>query len=159
MAFTRRSKMAVGFLDRSGEKSRTEMYLVPLAAGGANQAAIVTSHDNVKAAIAVVTLCNYTTSTVEHGFDPDVPTLPASPNAQREIGLWVQYVDVVNSKYYSLTIPGPDLTLLAQANTDEVDIAANATAVALILVLEAELRSELGNAIQVTRMRIIGRRN
>jgi len=151
--------MAVGFIDHSGEKSRTEMYLVPLAAGGANQAAVVTSHDNVKAAIAVVTLCNFTASTLLHGYDPDVPVIPANDFAQREIGLWVQYVDVTTSKYYSLTIPGPDLALLAQANTDEVDIAANVTAAALVLVLEAELRSELGNAIQVTRMRIIGRRS
>jgi len=98
-------------------------------------------------------------STLQHGYDTDVPVIPASENAQREIALWVQYVDTTTSKYYSMSIPGPDLTLLAQANTDEVDSVANVTAAALVLVLEAELRSELGNAIQVTRMRIIGRRS
>lgn len=159
MAFVRRSKVGIGFVDHSNEKSRTEFYIVPLAAGGANQAAVVTSHDNVKAAIAAVTLCNFTTSTVGHGYETDIPVIPASQNAQREIRLWIQYVDNVNGKFYSMEIPGPDLVLLAQVNTDEVDIGANATAVALKLVLDAELRSELNNAVTVTRMRIIGARN
>lgn len=159
MAVTLQSKMSVGFIDRSGEKSSTEMYLAPLAADGSNRAAIEASHDAVKAALATVSLCNFTVSSVQHLRDTDVPVIPSSDFAQRELGLWIQYVDTVTGKYYSSTVPGPSLALLAQANTDEVDIVANVTAAALVAVLEAELVSEFGNAIQVTRMRLVGRSN
>lgn len=159
MAFTERSKTSIGFIDRSGEKSRTEFYLVPLLADGSNRAAIETAHDAVKAGIAVITLCNFTQSTVGLAYDNDIPVIPASAFAQREISLWVQYVDTVTNKYYSFSIPGPDLALVGQANTDEVDIVANVTAAAFVLIVEANLRSEFGNAIQVTRMRILGRSN
>lgn len=161
MAFVYLNEVSMGFLDHSGEKSRTRFYLEALGDPGAADldTELVAKHDAVKAGIAAVTLCNFTESKVSVGSDTDVATLPASPYAQREIGLWVQWTDSVNGEYGTMTIPGPDLTLLSQANTDEVDISANVTALALIAILEANLVSRDGNAIQVTRMRIVGRSN
>jgi hypothetical protein len=57
-------------------------------------------------------------------------------------------------RYGEFTIPAP-IDAIKQVNTDEVDIGANAAALALIAVIEANLVSRDGNAIQVTRMREI----
>jgi hypothetical protein len=161
MAWSYLNTVNFGMIDHSGEKTRSTFYLEGFAAPGAADlpTELVAKHDAVKAGIAAVSLCNFTESKASVGGDTDVAVIPVSPYAQREIGLWVQWVDTVNGDYGSMTIPGPDLTLLAQANTDEVDIAANVTALAFIAILEANLVSRDANAIQVTRMRIVGRSN
>lgn len=149
-------RVTQGYVDHSREFSASRFYVAQST--GDDLAGSIADAGAVKTAVAVVTLCNFTNQSASLLFDSDVPTIPASQYAQREVALWVQYVDETTMKYETLQIPGPDLTLLAQANTDEVDISANVTALALIAVLEANLVSEAGNAISVTRMRIIGRR-
>jgi hypothetical protein len=109
--------------------------------------------------MAVVTLCNFTDQNLVILADGDIPTIPTSPNAQRELALWVQYTDAVNGDYGTFTVPGPNLTLLGQANTDEVDIVSNVTMAAFVVILEANLVSVDLNAIEITRARIIGRRS
>lgn len=150
-------KVTQGFIDRSREYSATQ-YWLPEPVGD-DLTDDIAAANTVKGAIAVVTLCNFTNQTASLLLDSDVPVIPSSVNAQRELGLWIQYVDTVTGQYQSMTIPGPNLTLLSQANTDEVDIVSNVTAAALLAVLEAELVSDANNPIEVTRMRIIGRRS
>jgi hypothetical protein len=134
------------------------MYLPDVAADGSNWADLTAdttgAGDLLKAAIGLVTKCNLTKQSVQVDIDLDIPTPPADPSAQRETKLWVQYVDTTNMRYGEFTIPAP-IDAIKQVNTDEVDIGANAAALALIAVIEANLVSRDGNAIQVTRMREI----
>lgn len=150
-------KITQGYIDRSGEKSRSQFFVAE-GAGDDYTQSFVDAND-VQGGIAVITLCNFTDMTGSKLITVDTPVIPSSVNAQREIALWIQYVDTVTGDYGSMTIPGPDLTLVSQANTDEVDIAANVTMAAFVVILEANLVSEAGNAIEVTRARIIGRRS
>lgn len=150
-------KISQGFIDHSGEKSSTEFYVAE-AAGDDYTTAIADAGD-VAGALAVVTLCNFTRRSLSKLIDSDTPIIPSDEFAQRESALWIQYVDTVTGGYQSMQVPGPDLALVAQANTDEVDIVSNVTAAALVVVLEANLVSQAGNTIEVTRMRIIGRRS
>lgn len=149
-------KIRQGFIDHSGEQSTTQFWVAE-AAGDDYTTAIADAGD-VAGGIAAVTLCNFTRRTLSKQIDSDVPVIPSDDFAQRETALWVQYVDTVDGSYQSMSIPGPDLALLAQPNTDEVDLA-NLVMAAFIVILEANLVSELGNTIEVTRARIIGRRN
>ena len=151
------TELRQGYIDHSGERSTSVMYLPDIASDGSNWSALTAdttgAGDLIKAAIALVTQCNLTKQTVSVNIDLDIPVPPAAESAQREEKLWVQYVDTVQpDRYGEFTIPAP-VDALFQINTDEVDIAANAAALALITVLEANLVSRDGNAIQVTRMR------
>jgi hypothetical protein len=152
------TELRQGYIDHSGERSQSVMYLPDIASDGSNWAALTADTtgrgDLLKAAIALVTKCNLTKQSVSVDIDLDIPVAPADASAQRETKLWVQYVDTVNLRYGEFTIPAP-IDAIKQINTDEVDIAANVAALALIAVLEANLVSRDGNAIQVTRMREI----
>lgn len=161
MAVAYQNRVSIGFIDHSGEKSTTKFYIEPFANTAAADLGtdLVDKHDAVKAAIAAVTLCNFTTSHMSVAYDVDSAVVPTDAFAQRETALWIQWQDSVNGKYGSMSIPGPDLDLLAQAGTDEVDLASNVAAIALTGVLELNLVSEFGNAINITRMRIVGRSN
>lgn len=152
-----KSKVELSFLDHSRETSKTQFHVVPLLADGSNRAAVLTAVQNMHAGIAALTLCNLGSGSVQLYQIAEIPTTPSDENAQREQGLWCQYVDNTTGKYYSMTIPGVDRTLVAQINTDEVDIVSNVAAAAFVAIMEANMKSELGNAITVTRMRLIGR--
>lgn len=152
------TKLVQGYIDHSREFSSSVMYLPDVAADGSNWAALTADTtgrgDLIKAALGAVTKCNFTRQNITVTIDQDSPTIPAAEDAQREWKLWIQYVDDVNGRYGEFTVPGP-IDEIQQANTDEVDIAANAYALALIAVLEANLVSRDDNAITVTRMRIV----
>lgn len=150
-------KITQGFIDHSGERSSTEFF-VGEGAGDDYTTAIADGGD-VATALAVITLCNFTKRSLSKVINVAVAVIPSDEFAQRESALWVQYTDDVTGAYGTMQIPGPDLALLAQANTDEVDIVSNITAAAFVIVLEANLVSSAGNAISVTRMRLIGRRS
>lgn len=152
-----KSKVTLSTLDHSRESSKVQFYVEPLLADGSNRAAVLTEVTLMHAAIAAATLCNMGAGSVTLYDIVEVPTTPTDENAQREQGLWVQYVDNTTGKYYSMTVPGADRTLFAQINTDEVDISANVAAVALKDAIELNCRSELGNTVSVTRMRLIGK--
>lgn len=151
------SKVDISFIDHSRETSKTSFYVAPLLADGSNRAAVLTAVQTMHAAIAAATLCNLGSGSVTLYDIVEIPTTPTDENAQREQGLYVQFADTVTGKFYSMTIPGADRTLFAQINTDEVDIVSNVAAAALVTAIETYCLSELGNAVQVTRMRLIGK--
>lgn len=153
--YTLRTKVDLSFLDHSRESSRTQWYAPALLADGSNRAAVLTAIQNMHGGIAAVTLCNLGGGSASLYEIIELPSTPSDPNAQREIKLWVQYVDDTTGMYYSMSIPGPDLSLLAQINTDEVDIVSNVTAAAFVAIIEANAKSVFGNSITVTRMRIV----
>lgn len=150
-------KVRQGYVDHSREFSASQFYVAEST--GDDNAQSISDANAIRVGIGAVTLCNFTSTSLNKVIDTDTGSTPASEQAQREIALWVQYQDDVNNEYGELTIPGPDLALVSQANTDEVDIVSNVTAAALVTVLESNAVSRDGNAITVTRMRIIGRRN
>lgn len=154
------SSVRLGFIDRSGEKSHTTLYIPQITA--ANHDAVVGAAGNVdalRAAIAAASLCNYDIMTVTHSKEYDIPTVPADDFAQRELGLEVSWVDNVNpATKGKFTIPGPDLDAFAEAGTDIVDLEEVAPA-ALKLALETYAVSSAGNAMTITQMRVVGRRN
>lgn len=149
-------KVTQGFVDYSREFSAARYHLAYPA--GDDLTTTLADADTVHDAMSVLTLCNFTNQNITVKVQGDLPTIPSNHSAQREIALWIQYVDNTTNKFESMQIPGPDLSLLAQANTDEVDIVANVTMAAFILAVESLLRSEVGNAVTITRARIIGRR-
>lgn len=150
-------KITQGYIDRSREFSASQYEVVDPVLN--DFSAGQTAANNIKGGIAVLTLCNFTNQNAVILLDGDVPTLPTSPFAQREVALWIQYVDTVTGEYSTLQVPGPNLTLLAQANTDEVDIVANVTMAAFVVIFNANARSADNNAVAITRARIIGRRS
>lgn len=147
-----------GFIDHSGERASTR-YASYSGASNPIPAAAYTVADEVHDAMAAVTLCNMTTQHIGVVVNDDTPVIPSSHFAQRELALLIEYADTTTQTIFSMSIPGVDTTLVSQANTDEVDIASNAAALALIAALEANCVSRDGNAIEVKRMRIIGRSN
>jgi len=149
-------KITQGFLDHSGERSRTQYYV---AAGVGDDLSVpLADADLIHDAMAVLTLCNFTDQILSREVQADAPVIPASEYAQRETVVWIQYTDSVTGVFGSSSIPGPDLSLLAQANTDEVDIINNVTAAAFVVIFEANAVSPADNPVEVTKMRILGRR-
>lgn len=151
-----------GMIDNSGEGASVRFYLPDVT--GANYDTITgnSAAQNVgelRLAVAAVSLLNFTQHTVTTERYPESGTLPADAFAQRELKLLVQYVDDVTGERGTLTIPGPDLDILAQAGTDVVDHTSNAAAIALTTAIETYAASKDGNAISVIGMRIVGRNN
>lgn len=153
------TQVTQSFVDASREFSATKYYIPELDAS--NYAALFGVAGNfelVQSALAVATKCNLAAGSAIGYREDSLAVAPADQSAQREVKLKIQYQDTVNFRYGSMTIPAPIDTLF-QANTDEVDIAANVPALALIAVLEANCVSQDDNPIAITRMwRIPGAR-
>lgn len=81
---------------------------------------------------------------------------PTDANAQVEMGLRLHYVDDVTGSKYFLTIPTPNLTLLAQEGSDQIDLD-EVTVAAMVAAIEAVAVSPLGNPITIERGVIVGR--
>lgn len=152
------TKITQRYIDHSREFSASSFHVEDLDA--TNYAAVVASAQAIQTQLAVISLLNFTTLSMSQALEEDTPVTPASNYAQREGAAWVQYVDTVTGNYHSLQIPGPDLTLIAQVNTDEIDISSNVTALAFIAAFEANaVAPDTGNPVEVSRMRYIGRRS
>lgn len=152
-------QVSFGFIDHSREKSSTALFLPTITAANFDAVTGNTIAENVGAlrlAIAAITLCNFTNTRVVAVEYPENDVTPADPYAQRETGLRVFMTDTVTGEKSHMTIPGPNLTLLAQVGTDEVDPSA-ATWLTLVGAIEAEARSKDGNVLEVTSGRIVGR--
>lgn len=146
-------------IDHSGETSFTRHFLPAINAG--NYATITgnTVGQNVgdlRIALGAITDGNF----VKHEVTAQEPTLPntvpTDPNAQRENKLLVRYVSSANRRG-SIEIPGPNLDVLAQPDTDQVDPASTQW-LALVGELETTCVDSYGDTITVTDGRIVGRR-
>jgi hypothetical protein len=147
-------------IDHSGEDSGCAFYLPQVTAANYDTVTGNGGGENVgdlHGAVALVSLLNFKNSTVICETYPEAGTLPVNPLAQRETKLLVQYVDTVNGRRGTVTIPSPNLALVAQIGTDVVDHNVNVTALALTTAIENNAVSRDGNAIQVVGMRIVGR--
>ncbi len=82
-------------------------------------------------------------------------TPPTDKWAQREIKFLCKYSDNSNGKEYSFTIPCADADLVV-GNTDMVDLSAGA-GLALKTNFDLYAVSELGNAVTLNSVKLIGR--
>jgi len=146
-------------LDRSAEVSFTRHYLPTINAGNYTAVTGNTVGQNVgnlRLALAAVILGNFVRHEVT-AQEAVFPTTPATSEfAQRETKLLVRYVSTANRRG-SLEIPGPNLTLLAQPNTDEIDMSVTEFQDFKDL-LESDFRDSYGDTVTVTDARIVGRR-
>lgn len=154
------SKATFSMIDHSGEKSSTGIYIPQITA--ANHDSIVGDSateavGRLRIAIAAVSTMNEVNRTVTAKVFSSAGTLPTNPYAQREQKLLVRYIDTVTNKQAVITVPSPDLTLLAQAGTDVVDHTANITAMAFVTAFELDAVSADGNPVAVQGMEIVGR--
>jgi hypothetical protein len=155
------AQVSFGLIDKSLENSRCSLNLPALTGVNYDDVtgnAVGNNVGDLRIAIAAITLCNLTGTTVQAVQYPENPIPPASAYAQREIGLRVFYADSVTGDKYNFTIPGPDLTLLAQEGTDLIDTS-NALWIALVAAVEANAVSPAGNPVEVLQGRIVGRSN
>lgn len=150
------------YVDNSGEYSPFAIHtpdLDPLNIADYTSTLVGTELGNLKAALDALTLMNEVQIVVGATKILSPPTLPTNPNAQREQGLLIKYVDLTTNKKYRVTVPGVDRTLVAQTGTDVVDHTSNVFAVALVAAFESAVVSELGNPVAVYAMSLVGRNN
>lgn len=84
---------------------------------------------------------------------------PASPYANRELGLRFYLRDQVTAKLNTITVPAPDLDAIAiTAGSDLADLSDEPVA-AFVTWLEANALSDVGNAIIVEKAVLVGRNN
>ena len=148
------------FIDHSGEKPSTQIYLPALSSANFDGVAGNGVGDNVgdlRLAIAAVTLCNFVKHQVTGVVYTDLNVKPANAQAQAEIRLRIDYTDDVNGRSGYFTIPGPNLALFAQSGSDIIDPDEVAVA-ALFAAVEANAVSRDDNPITVQQGVIVGRR-
>jgi len=147
-------------IDRSGELSFTRHYLPAITPANyivvTGNTPVTQNVGSLRVALGAITNGNFVRHEVTAIEGTQPLTLPAAAGAQREIKLLVRYVSSAGRRG-SLEIPGPNLTLLAQAGTDQVDLTITEMA-DFITVFETETVDSYGDTVTVTDARIVGRR-
>lgn len=142
--------------DHSDEYSGVTFPIPPV--DETNWAAVDAQIATLQAAVAAATTGNIARRSL-NAYNVHVDdTRPANPYAQREIGLRLFYLDTVNGKKYHLTIPAPDLIVMGQGGTDEIDLTGS-LADPIVAAMQALMESPDGNPVQVYRGLVVGRRN
>lgn len=167
--------------DYDAETSSVGFWVQDL--GAANYASVTQDIDEIKDAIAAVSLGVINDSGLRKVF-PESFASATDPNAQRERRWLVrmrdntQFLDVANTvanpgygKVFTMTIPaakvltgaGSDQPALV-ANTDVADIVGNAEMAALVVAIEANVRSPWNHtatapSVDVLEIVLVGRNN
>jgi hypothetical protein len=152
------SQASFGFVDHSGEHTRTKLHFAPLDGSADNSGLLAFptgSIDLIAIAMALLTKLPSTGVTLSVRLGTSAPALPADATAQRELACRVIYADTVTGKKYRFDLPAP-IDALVPSGTDQVDIGTTDFD-AFRLVFEAEVLSEVGNPVVVLSARIVGR--
>ena len=152
------SLATIKFLDFSDEVSTVSFNVATPSGAAYDWAALAASVDAVGDAIEAVTLCTRSKEQVNVALQAGSLARPSSESAQRELGLRIFYVDDTTQKKYHVTIPGPDVSLMASPGFDIVDWS-GAEMVTLETDFEANVLSPDGNAVSILTGKIVGRRN
>lgn len=152
------SLATIQYLDYSGEKSLVSFNVDTPSGASYDWASLVAKVDAVGDAIDAVCLCTRGPDAVRTTVQAGSASYPSDENAQREAGLRIFYHDTTTQEKFHITIPGPDKSLMAVQGTDVVDWSGTEMA-ALETALEANMLSPNGNAIQIDKGVLIGRRN
>lgn len=151
------TKASFSIRDYSDEYTSTQLNIPDLTS--ANYDATITSVAALQTAIAAVTLGNITRVNldVDTGL-AGADDRPASPFAQRELGIRFFYQDDVNGQKYNFTVGCADLAIVAQGGTDDVDLTLSLVA-AIKTAFEALIVSPDGNAVTINRGQVVGRKS
>ena len=152
------SKATIQFLDYSGEQSSVTFNMENPSGAAYDWAQLAADLDAVADAIEAVSLCPRGKDSLFIDVAAGSVSYPADENAQREAGLRIFYHDTTTNKKYHVTIPGPDKSLMAVQATDVVDWSGTEMA-ALETAFEANVLSPDGNAVQIDKGVLVGRRN
>lgn len=151
-------RITFSILDHSNEVGSVRMYTPPLDASNIDAYVDDTvggKLGNMRIVLNALIEGNHLARTVQATRIPDAATLPADESAQRERKAQVNYRDTVTGKSYHLEIPTFNMAG-AEPGTDIIDKDHVAWA-AFILAFEADFVSELGNPVQVTTVKHVGR--
>jgi hypothetical protein len=143
------TKLKSEFIDYSNERSSVETF-VP-------DAILEADALDLNAAIAGMSLGTNKEAAimVKNVILAGSSTPPSNKFAQRELKFWCKYTDTVNGKVYSFSIPCADAALVV-GNTDMVDLSTGA-GLDLKTEFDANCLSELGNAVSLNSVELVGR--
>lgn len=142
--------------DHSDEYSSMQLNIPPI--DETNWLSVDAQVGALQTAVAALTTGNIARKSLVAYTEPVDDTRPANPYAQRELGLRLFYQDNVTSKKYHVTVPSPDLIVVAAGGTDDIDLTLSAVA-AVVSAIEALAVSPEGNAITIYAGKIVGRRS
>lgn len=153
------AKASWSYRDRSDEISTIEWNIADVSAGGADFDAVMASVAALGGEMIQVTACVQAREVFSQVVDTKDPATPVDEEANRESALRIFYADDVTGEVYHVSIPGPEWdTVEILPNTDLADLTDEPLA-ALIVVIEANALSPVGNAITVLRAVQVGRHN
>lgn len=151
------SRLTLTYRDFSREMSSVELLLDEPSAGGADFDAVLASAAAVTAAIETISVGMLAKEGLVINESKEVGD--PSAGAYRELGMRVFWADTTAEVVGHFTIPCPDPTGgWLEVGSDEVDYG-DASIIALISAIEADVLSPAGNAIDVGKIVLVGRRN
>lgn len=143
------------FRDFSDEYSHMSVQVADLT--GPDVWSVITGLGNgLETAAEALSLGTLVAVNYRQGAIAEDDTRPASQFAQRETGLRFFYSDNADGSKYNITLPAPDLAIVATPGTDDVDLSITEVA-AMVTWLEANVISPNGGAVTVDRAVIVGR--
>lgn len=144
--------------DYSGEPSNFALEM-DVPDDGSDYEAQETLIDAIAVAVKALSLCNLNSYGSRYVQNDQLGT-PASAYAQRETGLRLFWRETSGDdpKKGTVTIPGPDLSLIAQPETDQVDLTVSVVA-ALVTAMEAAWNGTLAVNREIYKGVIVGRRS
>jgi hypothetical protein len=151
----------ISFVDYSKERTTVSFNLAAVAADGSNWDTLVSDVASElalsKAAIDAITGLNHVATgvTVPKVYEDTPITYPAYGH-DREEAVRFTYQDNVTGKLYRFDIADP--VDIFNTNSDDVDMG-DALVIALKAVVDADWKSELGNAVTLISGKKVGRRN
>jgi len=147
-----------GFMDYSGETSNVSLEM-DVPADGTEYATQATLIDAVAVALKAISICNLTWYGSRYVQNDQLGN-PANPYAQRELGLRLFWRETSGDDPAkgTVTIPGPDLTLIASNNSDNVDLTGTEVA-ALVAAMEAAWNGTLAVNREIYKAVIVGRKS
>lgn len=150
------SKVTFKVIDFSGEYSNCSFDIPDV--DETNWVATNTAVGTIQTALTALTAGNIARRSLQ-AYNVHVnDAFPAVEYAQRETGLRLFYKDTVNGEKFHVTIPAPDLALIAEEGSDDVDMSLSIVST-LTAAIEAVAVSRYGNPISFYKGTIIGRRN
>ncbi len=153
------AKASWSYRDKSDEISGVEMTIADVSAGGADFDAVMADVAALGAAFLAATECIQARETFNQAVDTKDPATPTDVLAQRESALRIFYADDVTGEVYHVSLPGPDWDAIdLLPNTDLADLS-DTPMDNIVIAIEANALSPVGNAVTVLRAVQVGRHN
>lgn len=153
------AKASWSYRDKSDEISGVEITVADVSAGGADFDTVMADVAAIGAAFLAATECVQAREMFNQAVDVKDPATPTDVLAQRESALRIFYADDVTGEIYHVSLPGPDWDAIdLLPNTDLADLT-DTPVDNIVIALEANALSPVGNAITVLRAVQVGRHN